>query len=211
MKDFYHHYMGLCKVLANEHNCWKRMNTITFITSQYVNLGINVLLCSIASYMYVALTWLSEWLKHNYFLLVTLLICCTLKLTVLVFIVLSWSKLYIQNEHTIIEVSDHSDSNSCLSSSAECVEAQAISGSYVEDISIFRSFGDKKAEKELNRNLHKNNEAETSGFLHSSNSQHLSPVTTKHLSPVTTKHLSPTLEAAPKADLLGQQKNSDTK
>ena len=201
MKDFYHHYMGLCKVLAKECNCWKRTNTFTFITSQYVNLGLNVLLCS--SYMYVALTWLSEWLKHNYFLPATLLICCTLKLTFLVFIVLSWSKLYMQNEHTIIEVSDHSDSNCYLSSSAECVEAQATSGSYVEDISIFRSFGDKKAEKELNRNLHKNNEAETSGFLHSSNSQHLSPVTTKHLSP--------TLEAAPKADLLEQQKNSDTK
>ena len=136
--------------------------------------------------------------------LATLLICCTLKLTFLVFIVLSWSKVYIQNEHTIIEVSDHSDSNSCLSFfSAECVEAQATSGSYVEDISIFRSLVIQKAEKELNRNLHKNNEAETSGFLHSSNSQHLSPVTTKHLSP--------TLEAAPKADLLEQQKNSDTK
>ena len=197
MKSFYCHYLSSCKVLANEHYCWKRVNTVIFTISQYANLGIDILMHSSS----VALTWLSGWLEHSYFLLVTLLICCPLKVTVFIFNSM-WSKLCFQNE-CIIEILDHSNSTCFLSSAVDCVEAQTVSTSYVENISLFRSFGDKKAEKELNRNVHKNNEAEASGLLHSSDSQHLSPVTTKHLSP--------TLEAAPKADLFGQQKSSDTK
>ena len=90
--------------------------------------------------------------------------------------------------------------NCSLSSTVECIEAQTRSISYVGDIDTFRSLDNKKAEKELNKNLHKSNETEASGLLHTANSQHLSPVTTKHLSPAS--------EAAPR---LGQDQNSQTK
>ena len=94
--------------------------------------------------------------------------------------------------------------DSCsVSSTIECVEAQTRSVSYLGDINTFRSLDNNKAEKELNKNLHKSNETEASGLLHSANSQHLSPVATKHLPPAA--------EAAPRLDLLGQDKNSQTK
>ena len=108
MKSFYCHYLSSCKVLANEHYCLKRVNTVIFTISQYANLGINILMHSSS----VALTWLSEWLEHSCFLLVTLLICCTLKVTVLIFNSM-WSKLCFQNE-CIIEIMDHSNSITML-------------------------------------------------------------------------------------------------
>ena len=92
--------------------------------------------------------------------------------------------------------------DSC-SVSIECVEAQTRSVSYLGDIDTFRSLDTKKAEKELNKNLHESNETKASGLLHSANSQHLSPVATKHLPPAA--------EAAPRLDLLGQDQNSQTK
>ena len=141
MKRFYCHYLSLCKVLANEYYCWKRVNTVIFTISQYANLGINILMHSSS----VALTWLSGWLEHSYFLLVTLLICCTLKVTVLILNSM-WSKLCFQSE-CIIEILNHSNSTCFLSSVVECVEAQTVSTSFVENISLFRSFGDKKQRK----------------------------------------------------------------
>ena len=217
---------------------WKIISTNEFTISRPANLELNVL-------MYTSSLWESNWLECSYLLLVvTSLIPCVWKLTIIVFDFVLWGnrlflrscKLYFQKESLLyfIQTIDHSNisysvsyTNECtevhsrpvpftedvdtfvsldycsLSSTIECMEAQTRSVSYLGDIDIFRSLDNKKAEKELNKNLHRNNETEASGLLHSANSQHLSPVTTKHLSP--------TLEAAPKVDLLGQDQNSQTK
>ena len=181
-----------------------------------------------------ALTWQSDWLECSYLLLVTSLIPCVWKLTMLVFDFVLWSnklflrscKLYFQKESLpcFIQTFDHSNASysECIEvhsrpvledidtfvlldncSTIECIEAQTRSVSYLGDIDIFRSLDNKKAEKELSKNLHQHNETEASGLLHSANNQRLSPATTKHLSP--------TSEAAPKLDLLGQNHNSQTK
>ena len=212
---FHHQYLDLCKLLANECCHWKAFCSNKFTVLQCAHVELNVLMCSSS----LSLTWLSNQLEHSYLLLVTLLVGSVWKLSSFVFSLTLWSKLWsnkllLRNcqlkfkkeslMYFIETFNSNNNSSKSVSLTVECIEAHSRSASYIGDNDIFRSLENKKAEKELNRNLHTRNETEASGLFYS--------VSNQNLSPATAKHLSPTSEVAQKVDLLGgQEQSSHTK
>ena len=217
VKTFYHQFERLCESLSNK---WK----IIFTTSQAANLDL-VYLSSLTSASFS--NWLECSYLVTITLPITCMWKLTLlvfKLTSCSNTSFMLCKLYFQKESIprLIQILEHSNTNYCMYSTGEsfsksymeditsldnfsvpftiaCIETQRWSVSYVGNIDTFRSFDNKKAGKELTKNLPKSNEAEISGLLHSASNQNVSLIA---------KNPASTSEAASKLKLPGDNQNS---
>ena len=216
VKAFYYQFEGLCEYLSNK---WKMI----FTTSQAANLDLNMLVYLSSLTSTSCRNWLECSYLLAITLPITCvwkLTVLVFKLTPSSNRSFFLYKLYFQKE-SIPHLINHNDTNYCMSSTVgcvetssklyiedvtsldnssvsltiECVEAETRSVLYVGDIDTFRSLDNKKAEKELNKNLPKSNETETS--MHSASNQNFSSVA---------KNLSSS-EPAPKGSP-GENKNS---
>ena len=156
-------------------------------------------------------TKLSKFLEQIVLVLVCLLLIYMLKLTIMLLSIMLWCNVllwrnygsHIQKRliHSITKRVNHDSlfdhDNSCTIDSVEAVihDVQRLLSTEIYD--VFRSIGNERTKKQMDKNLHENYR-ENSSLLGSSNhSLATSTVTTKHLPPAKP----PALEAEPKPHL----------